>query len=262
MRPIEPGTDSARALEPCFAADLPTLPRLLGVLDGTLAGAIWAADEASPGWVTATEMADGTTYIGGEASPSALAAVFATLRPVSEEIVVGLCGPADPVRSMLPEGGIRWSEAIDFSERVPPALEAELLEAPPGTEVAVMDPALLARTEWYADTLTAFGSIERWLELGLGRALVRGDELCCEATAGPVIRGTMEMGVRTAPEHRGRGYATLTCRHLARDIEARGWRPWWNTNAGNHGSIAVARALGFRRERRYELAWWEAAAFR
>ena len=71
----------------------------------------------------------------------------------------------------------------------------------------------------------------------------------------------MELGVRTAPDHRGRGYATVTCRHLVRDIEARGLWPWWNTNAGNAPSIALARRLGFARERAYELAWWEIGAF-
>lgn len=262
MRPIDPGTAAAAGLEGMLPLDLPARQRCLGVLDGTLTGAIRADDADPPGWMTVTELADGTTYVGGDVSPLQLAAIFATLEPVSGEFVVGLREPDDPVRAMLPGRGVRWSRAIDFTDRVPPPDEAAGLEPPSGCVVVAMDPSLLARTAWYADTLMAFGTIERWLEFGLGRALVCGDELRCDATAGPLIRGQMEIGVRTAPDYGGRGYASVTCRHLARDIEARGHAPWWNTNAENAPSIALARALGFRRERAYDLAWWEAAAFR
>ena len=243
-----------------FPSDLPARQRLLGVLDGTLTGAIRADDADDPGWATVTELADGTTYIAGRVEPATLADALAALQPVSGEIVIGLTGPHDAVRSMLPPAGIRWSRAIDFTDRAASPDEERLLDPPPRTEVVPMTPELLAQTEWYADTLMAFRSIERWRELGLGRALLRDGELACEATAGPIIRGQMEMGVRTAPNHRGQGYATVTCRHLARDIEARNLRPWWNTNAANLPSIALARRLGFRHEREYELAWWEIAA--
>jgi RimJ/RimL family protein N-acetyltransferase len=120
--------------------------------------------------------------------------------------------------------------------------------------VVPIDPQLLARTEWYADTLHAFGSIERWLELGLGFGVMVGEELVAEALAGPRCRGVLEMGIVTRESHRRRGYGTLASRRLAMACEARGDRVWWNANADNVASIAIARRLGFSVERRYELA--------
>ena len=216
-----------------------------------------------PAWVTVTELSDGTTWVAGSISPATLGEVLASVEPASREIVIGFAGPNDPVRDMVPAAGRQESRAIDFPVRVPPPDDDTRLAVPEGVVVAPMDAELFARTAWYEDTVTAFGSVERWLELGMGMALLDASgELLCDATAGPIIRGRMEMGVRTAPEHRGRGYATLTSRHLARAIEARGLAPWWNTNAENTASIRVARALGFSAERPYDLAWWSIDAFR
>ena len=262
MRTIFPG-EAARALEERFPADLPARQRLAGVIDGVLAGAIRADNADPPAWVTITELADGTTYVAGTIAPEVLAEVLADLQPASDEIVIGFSGPDDPIRGMVPEAGIQWSGAIDFPVRVPPPDDEIRLAVPEGLVVVPMDACLFARTAWYEDTVTAFGSVERWLELGLGMALLDAvGELLCDATAGPSIRGAMEMGVRTAPEHRGHGYATLTSRHLARAIEARGLRPLWNANAENEPSIRAARTLGFRDERAYDLAWWSIDAFR
>jgi GNAT superfamily N-acetyltransferase len=262
MRTIQSG-DAARALESRFPADLPARQRLLGVIDGVLVGAIRADDAAEPAWITITELSDGTTYVAGTIEPARLSDVLAGLAPASAEIVVGFSGPDDPVRDMVPVEGKQLSRAIDFAARVPPPDDKARLAVPDGLAVVPMDAALFARTAWYADTVTAFGSVERWLELGLGMALLDASgDLLCDATAGPIIRGRMEMGVRTGPEHRGRGYATLTARHLARAIEARGLAPWWNANADNEPSLRAARTLGFRDERPYDPAWWSIDAFR
>jgi RimJ/RimL family protein N-acetyltransferase len=40
---------------------------------------------------------------------------------------------------------------------------------------------------------------------------------------------------------------------VARACEARGDTVWWNANAGNAPSIAIARRIGFQRERAYEV---------
>jgi GNAT superfamily N-acetyltransferase len=257
VRTIQPGP-AARPFEARFPLDLPTRPRLLGVIDGTLAGDIRADDTTDPRWITVTERSDGTTYVAGTIEPDVLAEVFASVSPKSNEIVIGFAGGDDPVRAMAPAAGAQWSRAIDFTDR-DTGSDATAGPVPAGLRLVEMDPAIFARTAWYEDTLVAFGSIAQWLVLGIGRALLDGDELVCEAMAGPAIRGSMEMGVRTAPAHRGRGYATITCRALAQAIEARGLVPWWNTNIDNAPSIAVARKIGFRHERPYDLVWYKVA---
>jgi RimJ/RimL family protein N-acetyltransferase len=124
---------------------------------------------------------------------------------------------------------------------------------PDEARIVPVDESLLEQTEWYEDTLHAFGSIARWRGLGLGYALIIGDQMVAEALAGPRCRGQREMGVVTREAHRRRGYGTLVSLALARACEARGDRLWWNANADNLASVKIARRLGFRDERRYEL---------
>jgi RimJ/RimL family protein N-acetyltransferase len=201
------------------------------------------------------------TYVGGEIDRPTLADALERLAGTLPELFIGLRGPEDPVRRLLPPAKGQWSRAIDFRDRVRPSDEADLLAPPDGVEVVAMDAALFARTAWYADTLRAFGSIERWLELGLGRAVLEGGVLVADATAGPRTRDHYEVGVRTEPAHRGRGLGTLAAGHLLRAIEARGCVPWWNTSLDNPASMALARRLGFQRERVYDLVWYPAGTF-
>jgi predicted GNAT family acetyltransferase len=68
--------------------------------------------------------------------------------------------------------------------------------------------------------------------------------------------GLREPGVYTQPEHRGKGYATLTAARLIQEIEALGDRTYWNCAKQNIASAAVARKLGYRIEKEYHcLAW-------
>jgi RimJ/RimL family protein N-acetyltransferase len=243
----------ATAVEHLIPADAPARPRALAVIDGVLTGEIWTDDPAEPTWAVAMETADGTVYAGGALTSELLADVLSGVRTASGDFIFGFSGPRDPVRKLLPAEPYWRGEAIDFTERRPPSDEAALLRPPDGVRVVPIDAELLAHTEWYADTLHAFGSVERWLELGLGFGALVGDELVAEALAGPRCRGLLEMGIVTREAHRRRGYATLASRHLAVECEARGERVWWNASADNVASIATARRIGFSVERRYDL---------
>jgi RimJ/RimL family protein N-acetyltransferase len=66
----------------------------------------------------------------------------------------------------------------------------------------------------------------------------------------------VEMGVTTRAQYQRRGYATLTCAHLIRACEERGYRTYWNCAKQNLASAAVARKLGYRREKVYRLLAW------
>ena len=52
-------------------------------------------------------------------------------------------------------------------------------------------------------------------------------------------------GVCTHPDHRGRGYAAALLRAVARDILARGERPFLHAFADNLGAIGLYERLGF-----------------
>ena len=257
MQPIDltrPGSpdDVARLLPP----DVPARPRALAVLEGVLSGYAWVDDLDRPSALLVIEDADGTVYGGGGVTRDDVVSVLAGMETKSADLIFGFAGPDDPMIDAVPAEPYWRGEAIDFTDRLPPDDEVAELSKPieSGAQAMPLDAVLLPRTEWYEDTLHAFGSPERWEELGVGVALMLGDEMVAECLAGPRLRdGLLEMGVVTRERYRGRGYGTLVSRLVARSCEARGDRVWWNANAGNLPSLAIARRLGFRTERRYDL---------
>jgi GNAT superfamily N-acetyltransferase len=261
---VELGTGpESRAAEELLPVDLPTRPRASAVVDGVLAGRVWADDPARPTWAIVMENADGTVYVGGEPSADELVGVLRGVTTAAGDLIFGFRGPDDPVRGLLP-GTPYWSgEAIDFLDRIAPDDEEEELAAgpPAGLRLADLDAETLPGTEWYADTLVAYGSVEAWLERGVGRVLLDGGRVVAEAMAGPRVRGTLEMGVATRGPYRRRGCGTYVSRLVARACEDRGDRVWWNANASNLPSVRIARRLGFRTERRYDLVAFRTDAF-
>ncbi len=249
---LAPGS-IGRSLEDLIPATAPARPRCLGVLDGTLAGHAWADDPLNPTWVIVIEISDGTVYAGGALTADLIVNVLAGVTTASGDLIFGFDGPDDPVRAHVPPDPYYVGEAIDFTDRVPPPDDAATPTLEAGCELVRIGPELLPLTEWYDDTLVAFGSVERWAELAVGYAVMRGDEMLADGIAGPRIRGSLEMGVATRERARGRGFGTIVSRAVARACEATGERVWWNASATNEPSLAIARRLGFRTERRYEL---------
>ena len=242
--------------ERLIRTDAPTRPRAVAVLDGVLAGRVWADDWVDPTVALVIEEADGTVWAGGPLTAQAVSVTLAGVDTASGDLIFGFADADDPLHALVPSAPYWTGEAIDFTDRWPAPDEAEAIEPhlEEGHTVVPLDGEILPLTEWYEDTVRAFGSVERWTELAIGFGVLAGDHLASEAMAGPRVRGLTEMGVATRERYRRRGYGTLVSRLTARACEARGDRPWWNANAGNQPSIAIARRIGFQRERRYELA--------
>jgi len=239
--------------------DMPTRLRAVAVLDGVLAGRVWVDDADSPRRALLIEDADGTVYPGGALGRDEVATALDGVQTRSGDLIFGFASPDDPAQDLVPDEPYWRGEAIDFTDRRPEPDEQEVVRAavaalPASVRVAALDAPMLQQTEWYEDTLHAFGSVERWETLAVGFGVLRGDQLVAECLAGPRTQdGWLEMGVATREAHRGRGYGTLVSRLVARACEARGDRVWWNANVGNAASLAIARRIGFRSERPYEL---------
>jgi RimJ/RimL family protein N-acetyltransferase len=105
--------------------------------------------------------------------------------------------------------------------------------------------------------LSGYPSTAKALEDLMGFFLMREDEILCEALAGAEIMGIREIGVDTPELYRKRGYATLTCARLIQFCEQQGLQTYWNCNKYNHGSVALARKLGYQTEKEYRLLIWE-----
>ena len=248
----------ADALLALIPADMPTRPRAVAVLRSRLPGQVRTDDPDRPTWVVVVEDMDGTTYAGGDVPAGVIADLPTSVPTAAGDLIIGL-REDDPVRALLPPEPYYRGHAIDFTDRVPPSDEAELLaRRPDGLTLTELTPDILPRTEWADDTLRAFGSPAGWTEHGVGYVLLdAAGEVVAQGMAGPRVDGLLEMGVWTRQDARGRGYGTLVSLHAAVACEARGDRVWWNVNADNAPSIGIARRLGFTRERRYELVAYQ-----
>jgi GNAT superfamily N-acetyltransferase len=235
----------------------------MAVLDGVLAGRLWTDDPERPTWAVVIETADGTVYGGGHLTAEAISRIMGEAWTSSGDLIFGFTGPDDPVRRLLPDDPPYVGVGIDFSDRDRSSATRQLLGAavPDGLELVELDAERLPRAEWGEDTLLAFGSADAWTERGIGRCLVdRDGAIVAHAMAGPRVRDTMEMGIWVHEDHRRQGLGTLLSAHTALAAEAAAAEVWWNTNATNAGSIAIARRLGFRRERRYDLVAYRTQA--
>jgi len=142
--------------------------------------------------------------------------------------------------------GVNWQEAIPdgFSVR---RIDDKLLARP---DIRVPASAL---NRYAIDKMIAnWGSLERFLQRGFGFCTLCGDEPVSWCIADCASGTACEIGIRTHPDYRRRGLATLTVAAavdyaLAHGFVEVGWHCW----EGNAGSIGVAEKVGFERERQY-----------
>lgn len=115
MQRIPFSPDRAARLKPLFSANCPIPVRLWAVLDGTIQGRLLADNVDVPVFAVVQEVAEGTAYVGGDVTPSALAAAVEQLR-IEQEVVICLW-PDAPLAAMLPPARNYDGTAIDFVDR-------------------------------------------------------------------------------------------------------------------------------------------------
>jgi GNAT superfamily N-acetyltransferase len=122
-------------------------------------------------------------------------------------------------------------------------------ELPPRGDVRRLGPGDAAGLERLDPSLAWIG--ETWggpaglAASGRAWAAFEGDVPVAVACVFFVGRRHEDIGVVTAPSHRGRGLSTACAAAVAADIRARGHRPTWATSPDNLASRAVAAHLGF-----------------
>ncbi|MHC4451066.1 MAG: GNAT family N-acetyltransferase [Planctomycetota bacterium] len=109
-----------------------------------------------------------------------------------------------------------------------------------------MDAELVERCLWRGLTKNALGSIENFIEVGIGWCAMHGETIASEAYA--VFRGekTFEIGAITARAHRGRGLAVAACRRLIEECRESGMDVYWSCHESNLASQRAAVKLGFK----------------
>ena len=128
---------------------------------------------------------------------------------------------------------------------------------PPGAHLQTIDMELLQRCEWRDDMRFYCGSLENFLQHGLGICLMQRENILCEAYASALGAPYAEIGAITHEPYRGKGLAPVTVSYLIDMLEKQGFHAYWSCDQDNPASAQVARKLGFKVERPYELFDYE-----
>jgi RimJ/RimL family protein N-acetyltransferase len=134
----------------------------------------------------------------------------------------------------------------DWSRRIPPGHEFRRVDA------ETLDSGLDNLDEVSHRIEKNWRSTEEFLEKGFCFIIVHGDAIVSHCNSDCVSGDRCELGVWTAPAHRGRGLATLVAAGTVDHCLSRGIsRIGWHCIDTNIGSIRVAEKVGFRRTRDY-----------
>jgi RimJ/RimL family protein N-acetyltransferase len=249
-------TELAPQLEALFVGDRPIPIRMWAILDGSIQGRILVDEPSKPTLALIQELAEGTTYIGGAATPQALADAYARLR--RQQDVVVCIWPDDSLGVSLPPAPDYEGTAIDFSDRSPAVDLSRLADLPSGYQLRRIDAEIVPALEGFDYYVSMFGDVERALQQTIGYCIVHGETVVSEAVAGPLTRGIAEIGVGTGEAHRRQGFATATAARVIQECEMLGYQAFWNASQQNAPSVALAKRLGFQTERSFKVLAWSA----
>ncbi len=252
---IEPGVVECSvdhpALPALFDPVIPDHPALWAVLKGRHTGRAIVDDvEHSTQCLLRTDAA--LTYSSSRISQAFMRKAVAHLQKAGPIWLIWQ--PARCTRSLAPEPD-QVVERFEFYDYDPhSSILTELRRRlPAGCVMRPINLELIERCEWRADMEFYCGSLNNFLMNGLGLCMMQGDEIIVEAYASSFGETDAEIGAVTRAPYRGRGYAPIACAYLIQACERRGYHAYWSCDADNAASIRVARKLGFRQERPYQV---------
>ena len=240
------------ALPSLFEPHVPNNPVLWAVFQGRHAGRALVDDLQLPSQcMVRTEAV--LTYASHLMSQSFLAEAINYFRHLGHIWLIR--SPGDP---HAPEGH-RTLPRVEFFEYDPhsPCLADFRKRLTADFELRPIDVNLLKRCEWRDDMAFYCGSVENFLHNGLGICLMHGEEIIVETYASAFGAPYAEIGAITHEPYRSRGYAPIAVAYLIEALEQRGFHAYWSCDTDNPASARVARKLGFRMERAYEILEYE-----
>jgi len=98
-----------------------------------------------------------------------------------------------------------------------------------------------------------WGSVDAFLNAGLGHVLMDGAEIASLCFSGFVAGNTHVIDIETRASHRGKGYAELVARAFVAECIEKHLQPYWDCMAENTTSSRLAEKLGFTQSRVYTL---------
>ncbi len=123
----------------------------------------------------------------------------------------------------------------------------------------VADPGLVLPEDFDpgGDIEACWGSVDRFLEQGIGFCALHGGEVVSHCNADCAASGQVDVGVYTHPAHRRKGLAAATAAATVEHCLSHGFRRvGWHCNAENVASWKTAERAGFCRNREYVYYWY------
>src|SRR4030042_6422027 len=238
------------ALPKLFDPHVPNNPALWAVFQGRLAGRALVDDLQHPSQCVLRTEAN-LTYASLHVNQDFLSEAIDRFRQTKPILLIRSQEDAPALN------GYRILPRLEFYDVDPysPVLIEWRSRLPNGYELHTIDRALLERCEWRDDMAFYCGSQEKFLQHGLGMCLMHEEQIIVETYASSLGAPYAEIGAITRETYRGRGFAPIAVAYLIDALEQRGYRAYWSCDVDNIASAKVARKLGFKVEKPYEI--WE-----
>ncbi len=244
-----PATQFNRVL-PLFDEEQPNSAMVFSTLEGRTPGKAYINVIDNPTACILTINFHNLTFLGGMIEQQWLNEAVAKLRRTqdvnltwSSQVAQGLKPPSPPVAE------IARFEFFDCPTEPSVAL-------PDGHHLQNIDIELFSRCLWRDEVIMACATTENFLRHGFGLCLMTHNEIRSEAYAAFRGAGKFEIGVITHDKYFKQGYAFITCKHLIRICEERGYPTCWSCHQNNVASVATARKLGYKTQKAYKFLYY------
>ena len=232
-----------------FEDDAPGATMLVPMLEGRSPAEILVDDLHRPSKCVARN-AIRMTFASRDVDQAFLDEALAQLRETGGVALVGSEDGSELWTAASPDAVIERLEFTEFDAEGE-GYRRTLSSSPAGMQIREVAPDAFDQCLW-RDMLLAFcGTAESFFQHGFGLSLVSGNAVVAEAYAPLLARGTMEIGVITAEDHRGRGYATYIAASVIERCLELGRSVAWSCETDNPASVAIAAKLGFQGRRTY-----------
>ena len=131
-------------------------------------------------------------------------------------------------------------------------LDRKISELPEGYELRTIDSEiydLCVQDPVTADFVSAFGSKEKYLELGRGMVILKDGKFVSGASSYTRYKEGIEIEVDTIESERRKGLASIVCAALIRNCLDEGLYPSWDAHDMN--SVHLARQFGYEMDYAY-----------
>ena len=230
-----------------FDKNMPLGNRIVSTLEGRTPGKVYVDRIPQPTKSVLTLNFYNITFLGGKIDQNWIETAVTELSGENEIVLVW--PPEFEAEFTMPSG---YSEVMERFEFYDCPTDSTKIPIPSGYQLKRIDKKLFEQCSWYEDMVLAYGSPENFLEYGMSLCMMAANEICCEAYAVFHDNEKFELGVVTSENHRRKGLAHITCKHLIQLCREKGFSTYWVCHQSNIASIATARKLEYKVQKEFK----------